>query len=292
MSERLDELRHALTEPIGPHLDDEQLAEIAAAEVAGEDVDAIYDGEMAHLACCPDCAIEYGELVALSATAVAAMAAAAQSMTPQQVFSAVLQQELAEPAVADVPEVVAALPLLFAQPPAIPEEFDAVLATTAWLQKSQAVVAAARHHLAALAAYLISTAAATWGQALAVQTAVTPQGHQLQLQPTAVSAMPLLSSVETGTEWHLLSRRVGYPVSWHVSARAVYETTTACTLQVQADRPGLADASGRMITIVYGERRVTAVTDVNGIATFPPIPIAALPTLLIAIDTQTEESAP
>ncbi len=285
MSDHLDELRRALKEPTGPHLDDERLAEIVTAEAAAEDVAALYVAEMAHLARCPNCAAEYGELMSLSLTAVADMAAAAQSITPQEAFIALLQQELDEPLAAGIHESAAAFPLLFARPPATPEEFDASLANTALSPKNQAIVAAARRNLPALAAYLMGAAAAIWGQALAVQTAVSEQGHQLQLQPAPVSAVPVLSSSERGKEWPLLSRRVGYPVSWHVAARARRQSATACTLTVQADRPGLADAGGRLITITYGERMVTAVTDANGAATFVNVPIAALPTLLLTIDT-------
>lgn len=285
MNDQLDDLRRMLTEPAGPHLDDEKLAEMVTAELSGEDVDVLYATEMAHLGRCPNCAAAYEELASLSFTAVAGMAAAAYAMTPQQVLVDLLQAELGEPAAAAVSETVAALPLLFAQPPATPEAFDVALAGVSLPPTQSAVVAAARRYLAALAVYLASSAAAVWGRAVDVQTAVSPQGHQLQLQPAPGTAVPVLSSGETGDAWHLLSRRVGQPVAWHVSVRAARLSATGCALMVHVDRPGLANAGDRQVTIAYGGREETAVTDANGTAAFPLVPIAALPTLQVTIDT-------
>lgn len=286
MSNRLNDLYHLLAQPVSPHLPDETLADMAMAEVSGEDVDARFPGEMSHLAQCEQCAAEYSELVAFSLAALGDMAAAAQTVTPEAVLLALLQKELAEPDASAAGEVVAALPLLFATPPTTPEAFDASLAETSLPQKSPALIAAARRNLAALAAFLVGQAAAIWGQAVEVKTAVSAQGYQLQLQPALKTAVPVLSSAEKGEEWRLLSRRIGHPVSWQVSARVLSQSATAGTLQIQADRPGLADASGRPITITYGERSITAVTDATGTATFTEVPIAALPILLVTIDVQ------
>lgn len=284
MNDHLDDLRRMLTEPAGPHLDDEKLAEIVTAELSGEGVDVVYATEMAHLERCPDCTAAYEELASLSFTAVASMAAAAYAMTPQQVLVDLLQAELGQPA-ATVSEAVAALSLLFAQPPATPEAFDVALAGVSLPPSQSAVVAAVRHYLTALAVYLASAAAAVWGRAVDVQTAVSPQGHRLQLQPAPGTAVPVLSSAETGDAWHLLSRRVGQPVAWHVSMRAARRSATGCALMVHVDRPGLADAGGRQVSIAYGGQEQTAVTDANGTAAFPLVPIAALPTLQVTIDT-------
>jgi hypothetical protein len=288
MNNRLDELHRLLANPVTTHLTDDNLAEMAAAEAAGEDVDVCYPDEMAHLAQCSHCATEYGELVAFSLAALGDMAAAAQAVTPEEVLLALLQKELAEPVALDAAEIVAALPLLFATPPATPEAFDASLAGTSLLQKSPALIAAARRNLAALTAFLVGKATTIWGQAVdvRVKTAVATQGYQLQLQPALKTAVSILSSAEKGREWRLLSRRVGHPVSWQVSARVLAQSATAGTLKIQADRPGLADASGRLITISYGERSVTAVTDATGTATFADVPIAALPILMVTIDVQ------
>jgi len=286
MNNRLDELHRLLANPVTTHLTDDSLAEMAAAEAAGEDVDAHYPDELAHLAQCSRCATEYGELVAFTLVALSDMAVAAQAVTPQAVLLALLEKELVEPAAPHAVEVVAAMPLLFANPPATPAEFDASLVNTSLPQKSPAVVQAVRRNLAALAAFLVGTAATIWGQAVDVKTAVAALGYQLQLRPAMRTAVPVLSSAEKGQEWLLLSRRVGHPVSWQVSARVLAQSATAGTLKIQADRPGLTDASGRQITITYGERSVTAVTDATGTAKFADVPIAALPILLVTINVQ------
>lgn len=288
MNEHLDDLRRLLTEPTGPHLDDETLVELVTAELSGEDVDVLYAAEMVHLAHCAECAAAYEELASLSFTAVASMAIAAYAITPQEAFIRLLQVELTESDAAHVSQVVAALPGLFAESPATPEEFDAALAHTIWPQSLPDVTMAVRHRLTALAAYLASAAASVWGRAVEVQTAVSPQGHRLQLQPAPGTAVPVLSSAEAGDEWHLLSRRVGQPIAWHVSMRAARRSATGCALIVHVDRPGLANAGGRKVAIVYGGRQETAVTDAHGTVAFPLVPIAALPTLQVTIDNLPE----
>ncbi|MEM7117611.1 MAG: hypothetical protein AAF614_34585 [Chloroflexota bacterium] len=74
MSDYLDQLRQALSEPLGPHLDDEVLAEMATAEAAGEDIEVLFAQELIHLEQCVQCAEAYAELVELMETAVSAMA--------------------------------------------------------------------------------------------------------------------------------------------------------------------------------------------------------------------------
>jgi hypothetical protein len=285
MSNSLNELRIALTTPVGAHLDDETLAEIAAAESAGEDVDALYPEDMAHLSQCPDCVSTYSELASLWQTAVTDMSATAQSLTPQQVFLALLQKDSDVSVNTDALEA-AAFPLLFPQAPDTQAAFDAALENATIPAQSEGVVQATRRNLAALAAFLSGAAAVVWGQSLEVKTAVSAHGYRLQFEPAPPIAIPVLSSGEAGTEWHLLARRIGQPV-WHLSVRARRETATTCTLLVQADRPGLIDAAGRLITIEYGKKATTAMTNDNGEATFPHIPIFALPALQMIINTET-----
>ena len=285
MSRSLNNLRRALLEPLGSHLEDDKLAEIAAAEAAGEDVDALYAAAMDHLSQCPDCTAAYGELATIWQAAVSGMSAAAQTVTPQQAFLALLQKD-STTLINEATLETAALPLLFSQPPETPEAFDTVLANAAIPPQSGNVVQVAKRNLAALAAFLAGAAAEAWGKAVEVKTDVSVQYCHLQLTPAASPAMPVLSSGETGSDWLLLSRRVGRSVTWHISARAQRESATSCTLRVQADRPGLVDAAGRRITIMYGLETKMAVTDANGVAAFPHIPIAALTRLRMTIDTQ------
>jgi hypothetical protein len=285
MTDHLTNLHRLLTQPIGPHLADERLAEMAAVEATGKDVAIHYGAEVAHMEVCPECATHYNELVLMTLTAVSQMSAAARAVTPQEVFAALLQRDMAEPVEASiVQEVAAALPLLFIGPPTSAEEFDLALAATSFPERASDVISAARRNLATLAAYLVGAAEAVWGKELEVRTAVSAHKHHLQFQPAPALAIPTLSSQATGDEWVLLSRPIGQPQPWHVAARARRYSALVCTLTVHVDRPGLADASERRVAIEYGGQMVTAVTDTNGTATFIGVPIAALATLVITFN--------
>lgn len=83
MSKRgLSALYQALTEPIGPHLDDETLAEIASAEAAGKNIDRMYDAQLVHIEACVKCAEAYASLVEMMFAATADMAQAANALAP------------------------------------------------------------------------------------------------------------------------------------------------------------------------------------------------------------------
>lgn len=81
MSEYRNQLRQALTKPLGSHLNEAVLAEIATAEVAGEDVETLFANELAHLEMCVHCAEGYAALVALMETAVSEMTLRAEEIS-------------------------------------------------------------------------------------------------------------------------------------------------------------------------------------------------------------------
>lgn len=83
-------LQQALTEPPGQHLDDEMLAEIASAEVAGENIDRAYDAQMQHIEACVKCAETYASLVEGMLVATAGMAEVANALTPREALGAQL----------------------------------------------------------------------------------------------------------------------------------------------------------------------------------------------------------
>lgn len=290
MSKRLDNLRRLLTEPLGAHIDDQRLAEMAAAISAGEDVDALFATELAHIEQCLACAAEYDELVTLSVTAVTDMSLAAQEISPQEVFAELIRRA------ADVSldrtmvrQLIAALPFLFTQPPASPTEFDETLAGNDLAEQRThlPILQAVRHNLAALAAYLTSASNAVWGRVLQTEITTAAQGYSLNFQPALAPAVPTLSSGVVGEEWELFSRRVGQMPPLHVDVRAQRQTDLACRLIVQVDRPGLVSAAGRQVTVQFAEESVTQVTDYNGNVTFSDIPIAALAGLVLTIAEQT-----
>jgi hypothetical protein len=290
MSKRLDNLRRILAEPLGAHIDDQRLAEMAAGTTAGEEVDALFATELAHIEQCLACAAEYDELVTLSVTAVTDMHVAAQEISPQEVFAELIRRA------ADVSlnrnmvrQLIAALPFLFTQPPASATAFDEALAgkDLAEQRTHLPILQAVRRNLAALTAYLTSASNAVWGRALQTETTTATQGYRLNFQPALAPAIPTLSSGVVGEEWELFSRRVGQMPPLHVDVRARRQTDLACRLIVHVDRPGLVSAAGRQVTVQFAGESVTQVTDDNGNVTFSDVPIAALAELVLTIAEQT-----
>lgn len=82
MSKRgLAALHQALSEPAGPHLDDETLARIADAEMAGEDVAALFKSQITHMELCEECAAAYSELVVMLQSTVEEMGQIAEALS-------------------------------------------------------------------------------------------------------------------------------------------------------------------------------------------------------------------
>ncbi|MCA9950127.1 MAG: hypothetical protein KDE48_10805 [Anaerolineales bacterium] len=288
MNAGLAELRALLTTSADPHLDDERLAAVVTAEAMGEDIEAVFAQELAHVEQCVTCAEAYSALFELTALAMADMSAAAAQVSPQAIYLAMLRQDTdmtLDPQI--MQEVVTAVSLLFDRPPTTTEAFDHGLTgrSDRFDQPvEKTLLAVMRQNLAALSAFLHGTAAALWGQVLDVQTAAAESGQRLQLRPGRTALIPTLSSRESGDEWQVLSRRVGQLMPLHVDARARRSSPLACTLTVRTDRPGLVDPAGRRVQIRYGDVQVTAVTDAQGVAAFVNIPIAALAVLDLMIE--------
>lgn len=81
MSKRgLAALHQALSGADSPHLDDETLARIVEAELAGEAVETLFAAEMVHIESCERCATAYSELMVMLETAVEDLAHAAESV--------------------------------------------------------------------------------------------------------------------------------------------------------------------------------------------------------------------
>jgi hypothetical protein len=286
MSDGLDELRRLLAEPPGHHLDDATLAEVAAAEAAGEDVDALYALELQHIESCLPCAEGYSSLVTIMLEAEREMAIAAGTLTPQDVFTSLLLRDLkrlghasAELA-ATVRTVVAELPVRFIRLPATAAEVDAA---DPLADLFPALHQALRRHAATLGTYLQTVANTAWGRPVDVQATTTATGHRLQLQPGLAPSIPILESEVGGEEWLLLAHPVGSVTPLFVEARVRRQSELAGTLQVRVDRPSTASPAGRVVQVQIAGQTVTAVTDDLGIAQFSDIPIAVLPELEIFI---------
>ena len=90
-------LRQTLRTQTSTHLDDETLAILATAEIGGEAIELIFAGELAHLETCVTCAESYDNLMLLMQEAIGEMTAAANLITPTQVFAALLADRLNTP---------------------------------------------------------------------------------------------------------------------------------------------------------------------------------------------------
>ena len=84
----LTALYQALVEPIGPHLDDETVAEIASAEAAGENVDQMYAIQLQHIESCVKCAEAYASLVVGMLAATTDMAETANVLASRETYGA------------------------------------------------------------------------------------------------------------------------------------------------------------------------------------------------------------
>lgn len=82
MSDRgLAALFLALTNSPTPHLDDETLSRIVDAELAGDNVDLIFNEQISHMETCETCASTYSELFLMMAEIVDNMAQTAETLT-------------------------------------------------------------------------------------------------------------------------------------------------------------------------------------------------------------------
>lgn len=283
-------LRHILTKTDTPAIDDQLLAEIASAEAAGMDVDALYAVELSQIEASLPLAETYADLVQMMTTAVSQMTLAATAVSPQDVYVYLLQRQLAAYADATTnlkPHLYALAEGLAQQITTVPHTasdvpHDLIQTTTPELSTSlrQRLTVLVQENMAALALYLRGHAEALWQQLFTV-VATPQQGEvllQIRLAPTSI---PVMSGAETGEQRVLFSQRVGHPLPQNVTIQVKRSSLLACTLLVQRIAPGLPNASGQAVRVDYGTVRQTAVTDHTGTAYFHDIPISALPTLTI-----------
>jgi len=293
MKERiLSGLSEALRWPLGPHLAEETIAELASAEAAGEDIDRLYPSAVAHVESCLPCAEAYGELAVMMLAAIDDMAAAAARVKPQEVLASILLADVEARAFpsAQIPELVRAvvenLPPLFAALPASAADISAA-AIAAVIEKVSPPVEAAhiapaltgslRRHLAALSLFLTNLADSVWGSVVEVKTGLEEAWQVLRFQPGPEPAVPTMGERAAGPDWQLTSQQVGHPIPFNVTARAERTSPLACRVTVSVDRPGLPDPSGRLVQLHYADQTLRAKTDLAGMARFESVPIAVLP---------------
>ncbi|MDX1686635.1 MAG: hypothetical protein R3248_01515 [Candidatus Promineifilaceae bacterium] len=294
----VEALRRALESPVGDHLDDDVLAALATAEAAGEDVETLYPEPVAHLETCVRCAQAYGDLVEMMLEAVDEMAATAQRTSPQAAYAALLARRLSEEGAEGVQGLAegaaAGLPALFAEPPAGPEEVTPLLVATALaasegdgvevehdleneaaLAVVQRVTEAVRERFSALPLYLLGAAEAAWQRAPAVRMEMGGRREEAALRRGPAPALLREATAEYGAP-----EEAG---RLPVTLRAVRLSTLACRVEVQVETMGEGPEAGITVRACLPGGEETATTDDRGVATFAPVPIAALPHLLVKV---------
>jgi hypothetical protein len=267
--------------------------------VAGEDITIFYLTELQHLETCLQCASAYSQLVQMMLDAVTEMATAAHAISPLDVYTTILLQEVAPQAatMANLPQLIrdvaAALPFAFTRlpqsdtdisPRIIEDTFKS--ATTLSPNFLTAITRAIRHNLSALSAYLVGIANLAWSQDLDVQAALASRGYLLRTQSGGLRlAEPILGAQETGDKKLLFSRPVGRPLPLHVEVQVERLSDLTCQLRVRLNRPKSGHMAGQKIHLTYPGQAETSITDQNGLATFSPLPIAALSQLEILLET-------
>lgn len=295
----VEALRRALGSPAGDHLDDDVLAALATAEAAGEDVETLYPEPVAHVETCVRCAQAYGDLVEMMLEAVDEMAAAARRGSPQAAYAALLARCLGEEGAEEMQglaeRAAAGLPPLFAEPPAGPEEVTPSLVAMALAAGEgdgvevehdleneaapavvQRVTEAVRERLSALALYLQGAAEAAWERTPAVRTEMGGRRGESVLRQGPAPALLR----ETAADYDVPEEGERLPVT----LRAVRLSTLACRLEVQVEEAEEGGVAGIMVRVRLPGWEEKMVTDDRGVAAFAPVPIAALPHLVVKVE--------
>ena len=299
MSKRgLSALHEALTGPLGDHLDDEVIAELATAEAAGEDIEARYPSQVKHIEHCTQCAQAYSELVELMLLAVGGMAAAASAVQPVETYAAFLLKDLDAqippfPKLAEfVHSLALKLPTLFVKLPISQADIDFDSLTTLVTKAdpsisdttslTTAITQSIQRNLSALSIYLEGVANSLWGRSIQVRQQIADDWQNLFLSLGPQYREATLGEFDAAdSEWPLMQLHSGHGLPFQVSAWAERISPVACKVYVQIDRPGLVNVAGRIIEISYDEQTLSSQSDKSGTAVFEPMPIAAVPQAIV-----------
>lgn len=291
----LAHLKLSLSQPDRRHLTDETLAEMASREASGEDISLFYADHFQHIETCITCAEAYSELVEMMLSATAEMAGAAAEISPVQVYTKIIYDEIRatdmdrselfetiQMMVRDLPTRLTNLPVVATDLP-----LEASLESSEKLGKEsplpRLVFQAMQKNLAALELYLTGAANAIWGKSLKVKSRIVETWQSLQFNLATQPAITTLEGNEIGNHWTLISLPIKSTIPLKIKIQAKRISSFACELSVQIDRPGLQDASGRVVQVEYQQHILLAETNSMGIACLGPIPIGAIPTLEVRI---------
>lgn len=294
MHERdLNSLRRALTAPLGAHVDDETLALLVTTEAAGEDIEETYATPLAHIERCAACAESYFELAQMMLAAVAEMDAAADAIAPEDIYASLLAQELEREGLEtwqarQLAEAAAhALPLGLTAVPA-PEDVDqslmqAVLGTVADTGQSLTdLVRAVQRTASSLDLYLRNLADAVWERQVVAKKEIEEGWARLQITLAHEGSAKVIR--ESGPEWMMFREQVNESWPLAVEARAERIDAISCRLVLQLKQSQQPYTIGGTVRLRVGSKMWEAVADHEGTVQFAPLPIAALPALLIEVD--------
>jgi hypothetical protein len=139
-----------------------------------------------------------------------------------------------------------------------------------------------RQNLTALCIYLENVANSIWGHAVRVTQEITGNMQTLTLSLDSKLRDAPINEVDINDgEWSLMKLQVEDKLPLNVTAWAKRLSPLACSVLVQVDRPGLEVVAGRILELTYADRTLTSNTDDAGIAHFEPVPIAAVPSVII-----------
>lgn len=290
-------LYKALEKPAGPHLDDETLAAIVDAELAGEKVGQLYPGEIGHIESCEHCASTYSDLLLMMQEVVGDMALAAEAISPIEAYTAFLQREIQKKTgeLALLPELVAYLAAALARklkrkpdkklPPVLLinliQEWPASVKLTADMVKTIAAVIS--QNTAALSIFLTGQAAVIWRTAFSAAAELIENKYCLKFDPLPTQLGEPKATYEAGTD-RLLARLAWPEPPLQVEARLSRQTALTCRLTIQLQGAKGTALGGHRIYILYYQVEESAETDADGAAYFNDIPIAALPELKITVE--------
>lgn len=294
---RLAALYQALKQPTGPHLDDETLAVIVDAELAGERVDLLYTKEIEHVEICEQCALAYSDLLMLMGEVMGDMALAADAVSPLEAYTAFLQLEIQKGVgeLPRMPELAAHLAAALARQLKVKpieelplallggviREWPSTVQLTADIVK--AIAAIINRNTAALSVFLTGQAAMVWSKAFLVRAERVDNKCRLTLDGMAGQIREPQAAYEAGND-RLLTRLAIPNSPLQLEARLSRQTPLTCRLMIQLQRAKGTELAGYKIHIGYDGMEESAETDTTGIAYFNDIPIAALPELKITVE--------
>lgn len=283
-------LHTALTQPLGPHLSDETLAEVATAEAAGENMERMFAEQLRHIEHCVLCAEAYSHLMEMSLAVFQNMTEAAEVVDPLAVYADLLFNRVKH-RVGDLlglrvlaGSVAASLPALFTAVPASPqEEHASAIHSLVTRKASGSESAQAAPHLvqsihelwSALSIALEGRAHSMWGRLVKTRSGLTAGWNTLQLSllPAQVAQ---LGGEETGDRWFLVDERLGDPIPVRFSMQADRLSPLACRISIHIHRPGLRRLAGRPVQLLFAGTTLEGQIDARGQVQFEPVPVGAI----------------